>query len=59
MRETDHHRLGYVALALGNTGDPASLPVLYAALENETEPGSIGEIRGAIAKLGGKVPEKK
>jgi HEAT repeat protein len=58
-RETDHHRLGYVARALGNTGDPASLPALYAALENETHPGSIGEIRGAIARLGGKVPDRK
>ena len=58
-RETDHHRLGYVARALGNTGDPASLPALYAALEKETDPGSMGEIRGAISKLGGKVPEKK
>lgn len=57
-RETDHHRLGYVARALGSTGDPASLPALYAALEKETDPGSIGEIRGAISRLGGKVPEK-
>ena len=58
-RETDHHRLGYVARALGNTGDPASLPALYAALEKESDAGSIGEIRGAISRLGGKVPEKK
>jgi HEAT repeat protein len=58
-RETDHHRLGYVARALGSTGDPASLPALYAALEKETDPGSIGEIRGAIARLGGKAPEKE
>lgn len=58
-RETDHHRLGYVARALGSTGDPASLPALYAAFEKETDPGSAGEIRGAISRLGGKVPEKK
>ncbi len=58
-RETDHHHLGYIARALGNTGDAASLPALYAALETETDPSSIGEIRGAIAKLGGKVAEKK
>lgn len=58
QHETDHHRLGYVARALGNTGDPASLPALYAALEKESDPGAQGEIRGAISRLGGKVPEK-
>lgn len=56
-RETDSHRRGYVARALGNTGDPASLPALHAALEKETDPGAQGEIRGAISRLGGKVPE--
>jgi HEAT repeat protein len=49
--ETDHHRRGYVARALGNTGDPASLPALEAALEKETDPGAQGEMRGAIARL--------
>lgn len=58
-RETDHHRIGYVARALGNTGDPASLPALYAALVKETDPGSQGEMRGAISRLGGKPPEKQ
>ena len=57
--EPDAHRRGYVARALGNTGDPASLPALYAALQKETDPGSQGEMRGAISKLGGKVPDKK
>jgi HEAT repeat protein len=50
-RETDHHRIGYVARALGNTGDPASLPALQAALEKETDPGAQGEMRGAINRL--------
>lgn len=49
--ETDHHRRGYVARALGSTADPASLPVLEAALEKETDSGAQGEMRGAIARL--------
>lgn len=57
--EPDDHRRGYVARALGNVGDPALLPALYAAYEKETDAGSMGEMRGAITKLGGKVPEKK
>jgi HEAT repeat protein len=58
-KETDEHRRGYVARALGNTGDPASLPALYEALKKETYEGSKGEMRGAIQRLGGKVPETK
>ncbi|MBA4187224.1 MAG: hypothetical protein C0467_04315 [Planctomycetaceae bacterium] len=50
-KETDSHRRGYVARALGNTGDPASLPALEKALKNETDAGAKGEIRGAIQKL--------
>lgn len=50
-RETDGHRRGYVARALGNTGDPASLPALEAALEKETDAGAKGEMRGAINRL--------
>lgn len=53
-RETDGHRRGYVARALGNVGDPKFLPVLEKALEAETDDGARGEIRGAIQKLGGK-----
>jgi len=53
--ETDHHRRGYVARALGNTGDPASLEALYTALKNETDAGAQGEMRGAITRLGGKI----
>jgi HEAT repeat protein len=49
--ETDGHRRGYVARALGSTGDPASLPALEAALEKETDPGARGEMRGAISRL--------
>jgi HEAT repeat protein len=49
--ETDGHRRGYVARALGNTGDPASLPVLEAALEKESDPAAQGEMRGAISRL--------
>ncbi|MDB5339439.1 MAG: putative lyase [Planctomycetaceae bacterium] len=55
-QESDHHRTGYIARALGNTGDPASLPALYAALKREKDPGAQGEMKGAISKLGGKVP---
>ena len=55
--ETDHHRRGYVARALGNTGDPASLPALIAALEKETDAGAQGEMRGAISRLKPKVAE--
>lgn len=54
-QETDHHRIGYVARALGNTGDPASLDILYATLKKETDAGAQGELRGAISKLGGKL----
>ncbi len=53
-KETDGHRRGYIARALGNTGDPKSLPVLEKALKRETDPGAQGEMRGAIQKLGGK-----
>ena len=56
-QETDPHRRGYVARSLGDTGDAASLPALYKALKKETDDGAKGEIRGAIAKLGGKPPE--
>lgn len=55
-QETDDHRTGYIARSLGNTGDTSSLPALYSAFKRETDPGALGEIRGAIAKLGGKVP---
>lgn len=50
-KETDAHRRGYIARALGNTGDPASLPALEKALKNETDKGAQGEMRGAIQKL--------
>src|SRR5690348_13608855 len=53
-KETDGHRRGYIARALGNTGDPNSLPVLEKALKTETDPTAQGEMRGAIQKLGGK-----
>jgi HEAT repeat protein len=53
-KETDAHRRGYIARAVGNVGDPAALPALKKALEKETDPGAKGEMRGAIQKLGGK-----
>lgn len=53
-RETDGHRRGYIARALGNTGDPASLTALEKALKKETDSAAQGEMRGAIQKLGGK-----
>ncbi|MFN0197954.1 MAG: HEAT repeat domain-containing protein [Planctomycetaceae bacterium] len=55
--EPDEHRRGYVARALGNVGDPVALPALYAALKAETHDGTKGEMRGAISRLGGKVPD--
>jgi peptidyl-prolyl cis-trans isomerase A (cyclophilin A) len=57
-RATDPHHRGYIARALGNTGDPASLPVLYKALAKETDGSAQGEMRGSIARLGGKVPDE-
>ena len=57
-RATDTHQRGYIARALGNTGDPASLPALYKALQAETDPGTRGEMQGAITRLGGQVPQK-
>ena len=56
QREDDSHRRGYVARALGSTGDPASLDALYAAFKKEKDSGAKGEISGAINRLGGKVP---
>jgi HEAT repeat protein len=50
-KETDGHRRGYIARALGNTGDPNSLPVLKKALAKETDRAAQGEMRGAIQKL--------
>ena len=49
--ETDSHRRGYVARALGATGDPASLPGLEAARKVETDPGATGELGGALSRL--------
>ena len=57
-RASDSHQRGYIARALGNTADPASLPALYKALENESDAGARGEMRGAISRLGGKLPAK-
>jgi HEAT repeat protein len=56
-QETDPHRRGYIARSLGSTGDPESLPALYEALQKETDEGAKGEMRGAIGKLGGKLPK--
>lgn len=58
---TEEHQRGYLARAIGQAGDPQFLPVLYAELEKETDPKSvaIGEMRGAISRLGGKVPPAK
>lgn len=59
---TEEHQRGYLARAIGQAGDPQFLPVLYAELEKETaNPKSvaIGEMRGAINRLGGKLPPAK
>jgi HEAT repeat protein len=56
-QETDSHRRGYIARSLGLTGDAASLPALYKALKNETDANAKGEMRGAIFRLGEKVPD--
>lgn len=58
-RATDSHQRGYIARALGNTGDPASLSALYKAIQKETDAGARGEMRGAVSRLGGKAPEKE
>jgi HEAT repeat protein len=50
-KETDSHRRGYVARAIGNVGDPAFIPTLEKALKNEKDPGAQGEMRGALQKL--------
>ena len=57
-RATDSHQRGYIARALGNTGDPASLPALYKAFQKETDAGARDEMRGAVSRLGGKAPAK-
>jgi HEAT repeat protein len=57
--ETDPHRRGYVARALGNTADPASLPPLEAALQQETDAGAQGEMKGAISRLKALAAEKR
>ncbi len=57
-RAADAHHRGYIARALGNTGDPASLPALYKAIGDETDPAARGEMQGAIVRLGGKAPPK-
>lgn len=56
-RATDGHHRGYIARALGNTHDKASLPALYKALHKETDSAARGEMRGAISRLGGVVPK--
>jgi HEAT repeat protein len=58
-RSRDPHERGYIARALGNVGDPASLPALVKAFRAETDAGARGEMQGAITRLGGKVPEKQ
>jgi len=57
-RAPDAHQRGYIARALGNTGDPASLAALYRAIRKETDAGARGEMLGAISRLGGKAPAK-
>lgn len=54
----DSHQRGYIARALGNVGDPASLPALQKARERETEAGARGEMEGAIRRLGGKIDKR-
>lgn len=59
---TEVHQRGYLARAIGQAGDKQFLPVLYAELEKESaNPKSvaIGEMRGAINRLGGKLPPAK
>jgi HEAT repeats len=57
-RASDAHHRGYIARALGNTCDPASLPALYKAIRDETDPGARGKMQGAIVRLGGKARQK-
>jgi epoxyqueuosine reductase len=51
-------RPGYlrnVAVALGNTGDPAAIPVLTQVLQNEPESLVRGHAAWALAKIGGRL----
>ena len=49
---------GYIARALGNVGDPASLPALTKAHRREPDAGARGEMEGAIRRLGGTVDKR-
>lgn len=57
-KATEPHQRAYLARAVGQVGDREYLSTLYAELAKETDPQTVGEMRGAINRLGGKVPPK-
>ena len=57
QQATDPYQRGYVARSLGQIGAKDQLPILLAEFDNETDPRSQGEMRGAIRRLGGVLPK--
>ncbi len=53
---TDSHERGYLARSLGQIGDRAQLPALIAEFGKERDERALGEMRGAIKRLGGTLP---
>ncbi|MBL8828185.1 MAG: HEAT repeat domain-containing protein, partial [Planctomycetaceae bacterium] len=53
---TDPHERGYLSRSLGQIGDRAQLPVLLEEYGKERDERALGEMRGAIKRLGGMVP---
>ena len=52
----DPRERGYLARSLGQIGDRAQLATLLAEYAKETHEKALGEMRGAIKRLGGTVP---
>jgi alpha-L-fucosidase 2 len=59
MLAVEPRERGYLARSLGQIGDRAQLPVLLTELAKETHETVLGEMRGAIKRLGGTVPPGK
>jgi acetyl esterase len=55
----DPHERGYLARSLGQIGDRAQLATLLAEFAKEKHEPALGEMRGAIKRLGGTVPAAK
>lgn len=59
QRAVDTHERGYLARALGQIGARNQLPVLLTEFAKERDERTLGEMRGAIKRLGGTVPSGK